>query len=305
VRKLRGTSTCKAATISALIPTASRSSRGWSQPGGRQRRLPPRRAGIHRDPRTRRDDERRAARRLGDGAARHRRFRQDHPGISFLAAGLAKREPCLHFGFYENPASLLAKPNGWASPSPPRIARPADHRLAAADELYLDELVLGLLDLVKKHKIKRLFLDGAIGLFDAWIPLIVRIRSWRRWPTSCARSRHRHHDEEIGLIDPTAESAARRALHRRREHRAAAQLEIDRRHERTIAVIKMRDATRSRAAPLLYHRDRHAPQAPGAAPSPAGRARTARSAQGNDAGGEEKTILCGRRRNMPCSTRWR
>jgi len=70
------------------------------------------------------------------------------------------------------PASLLAKAERLGLRLRRRAsARPADHvAWQPPTELYLDELVLGLLDLVKKHKIKRLFLDGAIGLFDGMDP---------------------------------------------------------------------------------------------------------------------------------------
>lgn len=89
-------------------------------------------------------------------------------GMQFLAAGLEANEPVLHFGFYEDPAELVAKASrfGWSF----ERGR-ADGTLSVvwqpATEHTLDELAYRLLDAARKSGAKRLFIDGLVGFKEA------------------------------------------------------------------------------------------------------------------------------------------
>ena len=89
-------------------------------------------------------------------------------GLKFLEAGVRQGEPALHFGFYEPPARLLAKAQ--------RVG--IDLRQAADDgtlrilwqaplELLLDQMAYELLEGVRAHGTRRLFIDGVDGLINA------------------------------------------------------------------------------------------------------------------------------------------
>jgi circadian clock protein KaiC len=85
-------------------------------------------------------------------------------GMHFLHAGVRAGEPALCFGFFENPASIRAKmarfgmlPEGHPGPSVLVEWQPSA-------ELVLDALGHRLLQLVRTHGIRRLFIDGLAGL---------------------------------------------------------------------------------------------------------------------------------------------
>jgi circadian clock protein KaiC len=97
-------------------------------------------------------------------------------GLHFLHAGLARNEASAYFGFFERPGALLEK------------SRRLGMELGAAREGGLIEIhwnrpVEGVIDLLadrlisiaKKHKIKRLFIDGLQG-FQAAAETPVRLR---------------------------------------------------------------------------------------------------------------------------------
>jgi circadian clock protein KaiC len=89
-------------------------------------------------------------------------------GMQFLAAGIARGEPCLYFGFFESPDRLLAK-----------AAAVGNDLHAACDagllrvvwqppvELFLDELAARLLAEVRSRKVTRLFIDGMEGFTES------------------------------------------------------------------------------------------------------------------------------------------
>lgn len=92
-------------------------------------------------------------------------------GLQFLDAGARKGEPCLYFGFYEPPQSIIAKAERlgldfekYADSGKLRIEwrRPA--------EAMLDEVASFLLETVERHGTKRVFVDGFVGFKSASNP---------------------------------------------------------------------------------------------------------------------------------------
>jgi circadian clock protein KaiC len=92
-------------------------------------------------------------------------------GTHFLAAGLQRQEPCLHFGFYETPPSTLAKAArlGFDFSSAPS-KRLLTFSWQPPTEQYIDGGAKELLRIVRSRGIKRLFIDGANGLLEGSQP---------------------------------------------------------------------------------------------------------------------------------------
>ena len=86
-------------------------------------------------------------------------------GLSFLNLA-GKKEPGLHFGFYETPARLALKTEALGLDfSKKRLGRDLHVQWNPLTENILDKLAHQLLAAVRKHKIKRLLIDG-IGGFE-------------------------------------------------------------------------------------------------------------------------------------------
>lgn len=87
-------------------------------------------------------------------------------GLNFLAAGLARGEPCVHFGFYETPHDLIEKAEGiglslrehWQSGLLQIMWQPPL-------EWDVDGLMAQLLLVVEQRQVKRVFID-ALGAFQ-------------------------------------------------------------------------------------------------------------------------------------------
>ncbi|MDI1449001.1 ATPase domain-containing protein [Polyangium sp. 6x1] len=85
-------------------------------------------------------------------------------GMHFLHAGVRAGEPALCFGFFENPAAIRAKMarfgmNTEGSRGPGLLVE-----WQPSAELLLDAIGHRLLDLVRTHGVRRLFIDGLAGL---------------------------------------------------------------------------------------------------------------------------------------------
>lgn len=85
-------------------------------------------------------------------------------GLHFLHEGLRRKEPGAYFGFFERPAAILDKAR--------RLGLPlGDTRMGGTVEVHwnrpvegvIDELADRLIGVAKKHRIKRLFIDGLQG----------------------------------------------------------------------------------------------------------------------------------------------
>jgi circadian clock protein KaiC len=91
-------------------------------------------------------------------------------GLQFLAAGAARGEPCLYFGFYESPPRLIGKGQGigldlvgaarsgllemiWQPPV----------------ELVLDALAVKILAAIKRRGVHRLLVDGLAGFKESTV----------------------------------------------------------------------------------------------------------------------------------------
>ncbi|WP_373044571.1 RAD55 family ATPase [Vulgatibacter sp.] len=85
-------------------------------------------------------------------------------GLHFLAEGARRGEKGLHFGFYEMPGPLMDKADriGLGFRAHVEAGRIVLHWQVAAERI-LDALASELLDLVRTHGIKRLFIDGLVG----------------------------------------------------------------------------------------------------------------------------------------------
>lgn len=92
-------------------------------------------------------------------------------GLQFLTAGANAQEPGLFFGFYEPPPELIEKAEALGIPSRAVVSQgllrilwqpPAEH--------ILDALVYDLLLTVRRHGIKRLFVDGLLGFKSSTYP---------------------------------------------------------------------------------------------------------------------------------------
>ncbi len=86
-------------------------------------------------------------------------------GLQFLAAGAARGEKVLHFGFYESPARLHSKAESIGLPFREYEDRGLLHLVwfLPADGA-LDELAEVLLGTIREHGIRRVFLDGLNAL---------------------------------------------------------------------------------------------------------------------------------------------
>lgn len=90
-------------------------------------------------------------------------------GLHFLAAGSREGEPGLHFGFSETPSQLLRNAEGLGS----GLSRQLRSRLierywhSPGDDLLPDAVAETIIALVRKNRIRRLFIDGIDGFADA------------------------------------------------------------------------------------------------------------------------------------------
>ncbi|OWT77020.1 MULTISPECIES: ATPase domain-containing protein [unclassified Achromobacter] len=85
-------------------------------------------------------------------------------GLHFLSAGSVD-EPALHFGFYEEPESLLAKARALGIDLSKSGSPALEICWNQLGENLLDKLGHQLLDLVRQNKTRRVFIDG-FGAFD-------------------------------------------------------------------------------------------------------------------------------------------
>ncbi|MGE0867871.1 MAG: RAD55 family ATPase [Kofleriaceae bacterium] len=82
-------------------------------------------------------------------------------GLQFVAAGGARNEPSLYFGFYERPPELLAKSARIGLGLKDQVSRGIVHLVWQRPvEGVMDVLAERLLTLVHEHKVKRVCLDG-------------------------------------------------------------------------------------------------------------------------------------------------
>lgn len=89
-------------------------------------------------------------------------------GMQFLAAGVTQGERCLHFGFFESPERLLAKIAAVGMDLRPAVDSGLLRMMWQPPlELYLDELAERLLEVVRTHRIRRLFIDGVEGFAES------------------------------------------------------------------------------------------------------------------------------------------
>jgi circadian clock protein KaiC len=91
-------------------------------------------------------------------------------GLHFLAAGFAKREPGLYFGFFESPPRLLRKGDQLGL----QLTSNAEKGLLEivwqpAGELIIDALAERLLEVVSRRKIKRMVIDGLAGFEESTV----------------------------------------------------------------------------------------------------------------------------------------
>lgn len=85
-------------------------------------------------------------------------------GLSFLAEGCSRGEPSLYFGFYENPARLLAKARGIGLKLDAFVQKQVlDFLWQPAIEQPLDLLADRLLVNIRTRRVVRLFIDGLDG----------------------------------------------------------------------------------------------------------------------------------------------
>ncbi|HVK70275.1 MAG TPA: ATPase domain-containing protein [Polyangium sp.] len=85
-------------------------------------------------------------------------------GMHFLHAGARAGEPALCFGFFENPASIRAKMARFGMTTDGSHGPGLLVEWQPSAELLLDALGHRLLELVRTHGVRRLFLDGLAGL---------------------------------------------------------------------------------------------------------------------------------------------
>ncbi len=89
-------------------------------------------------------------------------------GLQFLLDGVRHHEPGLYLGFYEEPTRLVAKAAGIGMRLADSVARGAITLLwKPGFELIGDKVAEELLAYVRRHKVKRLVLDGTEGLIRA------------------------------------------------------------------------------------------------------------------------------------------
>ena len=91
-------------------------------------------------------------------------------GLHFVAANARRRQPALHFGFYETPPRLVAKAQGVGLRLGPLVERGAVEILWQAPlEQDLDALADQLLDAIERRRVRRLFLDGLTAFAQATV----------------------------------------------------------------------------------------------------------------------------------------
>ncbi|MDI1475070.1 ATPase domain-containing protein [Polyangium sp. y55x31] len=85
-------------------------------------------------------------------------------GMHFLNAGVRAGEPALCFGFFENPAAIRSKMARFGMTTAGTRGPGLLVEWQPSAELVLDALGHRLLELVRTHGIRRLFIDGLAGL---------------------------------------------------------------------------------------------------------------------------------------------
>jgi circadian clock protein KaiC len=89
-------------------------------------------------------------------------------GLHFLHAGVQRNEPGAYFGFFERPAAVLEKSKRLGLElGPAREGGLIEIHWNRPIEGVIDELADRLIHVAKKHKIKRLFIDGLQGFQGA------------------------------------------------------------------------------------------------------------------------------------------
>ncbi len=89
-------------------------------------------------------------------------------GLHFLAAGLAKREPALYFGFFESPPRLLRKADELGLKLSQHVEKGGLEIIwQPTGELIMDALAERLLEGVQRRKVKRLVIDGLAGFEES------------------------------------------------------------------------------------------------------------------------------------------
>jgi circadian clock protein KaiC len=91
-------------------------------------------------------------------------------GLTFLAAGRARRERSMYFGFFESPQRLLAKGHHIGLPLGEMVTEGLlDVEWQPPTDLVADALAMRLLADIRERNIKRLFVDGVTGIVEAAI----------------------------------------------------------------------------------------------------------------------------------------
>lgn len=92
-------------------------------------------------------------------------------GLQFLAEGVRKGEPSLHFGFFEMPADVIDKADRLGLEfSKHQSGEFLNVLWQPPAERILDALAVDLLSMVKARGIKRLFIDGLVGFKESAMP---------------------------------------------------------------------------------------------------------------------------------------
>jgi circadian clock protein KaiC len=91
-------------------------------------------------------------------------------GLHFLAAGFAKREPGLYFGFFESPPRLLKKGDQLGLQLTSNAGKGLFEIVwQPAGELIMDALAERMLEAVVRRKIKRVVIDGLAGFEESTV----------------------------------------------------------------------------------------------------------------------------------------
>lgn len=86
-------------------------------------------------------------------------------GIHFIGAGLANNESCLIVGFHESPETLVHKARKISIELQPHVDSGKLQMMWQLPlEILVDDLATRILDCIRTHKVKRLFIDGMEGL---------------------------------------------------------------------------------------------------------------------------------------------
>jgi len=89
-------------------------------------------------------------------------------GLHFLAAGLARREPALYFGFFESPPRLLRKGDELGLKLSQHVEKGSLEVIwQPTGELIMDALAERLLEGIQRRKVKRLVIDGLAGFEES------------------------------------------------------------------------------------------------------------------------------------------